>query len=102
MLRRLWLCLLVLACGPARFSCVSASREGLPLGSPFAETSFASANLLPQGIAVGDVTSQSALLWLRTDGPMAVQFEWASVAAWDLVSKMATAGAPVARTPGRK
>ena len=80
-------------------SCVSASREGLPPGSPFAETVPASGNLLPQGIAVGDVTSQSALLWLRTDGPMMVQLEWAPVAAWDLVSKMATAVAPVARTP---
>jgi alkaline phosphatase D len=80
-------------------SCTSVSREGLPPGSPFAETAPASANLLPQGIAVGDVTSQSALLWLRTDGPMMVQVEWAPVAAWDLVSKMGTAVAPVARTP---
>ncbi len=80
-------------------SCTSASREGLPPGSPFAETAPASANLLPQGIAVGDVTSQSALLWLRTDGPMLVQVEWAPVAAWDLVTKMGTAVAPVARTP---
>ena len=78
-------------------SCVSASREGLPPGSPFAEATATS--LLPQGIAVGDVTSQSALLWVRTDGPMTVQFEYAPVAAWDLVSKMATAIAPVARSP---
>lgn len=78
-------------------SCTSASREGLPPGSPFAET--AATDLLPQGIAVGDVTSQSALLWVRTDGPMMVQFEWAPVAAWDIVSKMATAVAPVARSP---
>jgi alkaline phosphatase D len=80
-------------------SCTAASREGLPPGSPFAETADTSTNLLPQGIAVGDVTSQSALLWLRTDGPMMVQFEWAPVAAWDIVSKMGTAVAPVARTP---
>jgi len=59
----------------------------------------ASTDLLPQGIAVGDVTSQSALLWLRTDGPMMVQIEWAPVAAWDSLSKMGTAVAPVARTP---
>jgi len=78
-------------------SCVSASREGLPPGSPFADT--AATNLLPQGIAVGDVTSRSALLWVRTASPMTVQFEWAPVAAWDLVSKMATAVAPVARSP---
>jgi alkaline phosphatase D len=80
-------------------SCAAASREGLPAGSPFAETVAASTNLLPQGIAVGDVTSQSALLWLRTDGPMMVQLEWAPVAAWDVVSKMGTAVAPVGRTP---
>lgn len=80
-------------------SCASASREGLPPGSPFAETALAATNPLPQGIAVGDVTSQSALLWLRTDGPMMVQLEWAPVATWDIVSKMATAVAPVARSP---
>jgi len=80
-------------------SCTSASREGLPPGSPFAETNVISTNLLPQGIAVGDVTSQSALLWMRTDGPMMVQIEWAPVAAWDGLSKRETAVVPVARTP---
>ena len=75
--------LLLLASLVSLSSCVSASREGLPPGSPFAEKAAVSANLLPQGIAVGDVTSQSALLWLRTDGPMMVQIEWATVAAWD-------------------
>ena len=78
--------------------CASPSREGLPPGSPFAETNTVSTNLLPQGIAMGDVTSQSALLWLRTDGPMMVQIEWAPVAVWNRVSKMGTAVAPVART----
>ena len=90
---------LLLASLVSLLSCAAASREGLPSGSPFAETAAASKNLLPQGIAVGDVTSQSALLWLRTDGPMMVQVEWAPVAAWDVVSKMGTAVAPVARTP---
>jgi len=99
MMRQFRLIVCLLASVPALFSCVSASREGLPPGSPFAEASFASANLLPQGIAVGDVTSRSALLWLRTDESMAVQFEWAPVAVWDVASKMATAVAPVARTP---
>ncbi len=80
-------------------SCAAAHREGLPPGSPFAEPAAVSTNLLPQGIAVGDVTSQSALLWLRTDGPMMVQIEWAPVTAWDTLSKMATAVAPVARSP---
>lgn len=80
-------------------SCAAAHREGLPPGSPFAEPAAVSTNLLPQGIAVGDVKSQSALLWLRTDGPMMVQIEWAPVVTWDTLSKMATAIAPVARTP---
>ena len=89
---------LLLAVPVSLSSCAPASREGLPPGSPFAETAPTSTILLPQGIAVGDVTSQSALLWLRTDGPMTVQVEWAPVAAWDVVSKMGSAVAPVART----
>ena len=71
-------CLLssLLALIPARFpSCVSVSSERLPPGSPFADTDNAAAtNPLPQGIAVGDVTNQSALVWLRTEGPMTVQY----------------------------
>jgi alkaline phosphatase D len=91
--------LLLLAAIVTIAGCTAPSREGLPPGSPFAETDTASTNLLPQGIAVGDVTSQSALLWLRTDGPITVQVEWAPVAIWDRVSKMGTAVAPVVRTP---
>ena len=79
--------------------CTASSLEGLPPGSPFAESNVVSRNLLPQGIAVGDVTNQSALLWVRTDGPMMVQIEWAPVVVWNRVSKMGTAVAPVARTP---
>ncbi len=91
--------LLLLATLVSLSSCSATYREGLPPGSPFADTPTVSTKLLPQGIAVGDVTSRSALLWLRTDGPMMVQIEWAPVAAWDIVSKMATAVAPVARSP---
>ncbi|MEO8048532.1 MAG: alkaline phosphatase D family protein [Nitrospirota bacterium] len=90
--------LLLLAAIVTIAGCTAPSREGLPPGSPFAETDTASTNLLLQGIAIGDVTSQSALLWLRTDGPITVQVEWAPVAIWDRVSKMGTAVAPVART----
>ena len=90
---------LLLAALVSLSSCSATYREGLPPESPFADTAVASPKLLPQGIAVGDVTSRSALLWLRTDGPMMVQIEWAPVAAWDIVSKMATAVAPVARSP---
>jgi len=102
MMHQFRLLFLLLATIPAAFSCVSASREGLPSGSPFVESvtpiAVTGANPLPQGIAVGDVTSQSALLWLRTEGPQAVQIEWASVAAWDLMSKMATIRSPAPRT----
>lgn len=97
-MRQFRLLFLLFALIPAVFSCVSTSREGVPPGSPFVEAATASTNPLPQGIAVGDVTSQSALLWLRTEGPQAVQIEWASVAAWELMSKMATIRSPAART----
>jgi alkaline phosphatase D len=78
--------------------CASASREGLPPGSPFADSPATEAALLPQGTAVGDVTNESAVLWLRTEGPMAVQVEWASVEAWEKISAMASAQSLAART----
>jgi alkaline phosphatase D len=89
----------LLAIALSLFNCTGSYREGLPPGSPFAAPPAATSKVLPQGIAIGDVTSQSALLWLRTDGSMKVEVEWAPVAAWETVSKMATAVAPVARTP---
>lgn len=56
--------------------CTSASRPGLPPGGPFAPGSGSEPSALKQGVAVGDVTSHSALLWLRTEGPATVQVEW--------------------------
>ncbi len=79
--------------------CVSASREGLPPGSPFQPSAVLAAEILPQGIAVGDVTATGALLWVRIDGPAWVQVEYAPPSVWNTASKMATAMAPVARTP---
>jgi alkaline phosphatase D len=79
-------------------SCTSPSREGLPPNSPFQESVVLAKDLLPQGIAVGDVTSHSAALWVRTDGPAVVQVEWATPSTWETISKLATAVAPVART----
>jgi alkaline phosphatase D len=79
-------------------SCVSPSREGLPPNSPFGNSVVLAADLLPQGIAMGDVSATSALLWVRTDGPATVQVEWATPAMWDMASKLATAMAPVPRT----
>lgn len=79
-------------------NCTSASREGLPPGSPFAEPVVRTPEILPQGIAVGEVTAQGALLWTRTDGPAMIQVEYAPPSVWEKVAGMATAVAPVART----
>ncbi len=80
-------------------SCTSASREGLPPGSPFADVTASAEPLLPEGTAVGDITTKSALLWLRTTGPKSVQVEWASVEAWKKISAMASVQSAAARTP---
>jgi alkaline phosphatase D len=80
-------------------SCTSPSREGLPPYSPFRESVVRAPDLLPQGLAVGDVTATSALPWVRTDGPSWVQVEWAPSSAWDSPSKAGTNLSTVARTP---
>ena len=80
-------------------SCVSASREGLPPGSPFTDRTELQKPGLPDGTAVGDVTSHSAELWLRTDGPREIQVEWASVDAWKKISAMASVQSAASRTP---
>lgn len=80
-------------------SCVSPSREGLPVGSPFPPQASLDAPELPDGTAVGDVTSHSAVLWLKTTGPKHVQVEWASVQAWKTLSAMGSAQSAAARTP---
>jgi len=67
----------------------SSSSEGRP---------FVGSDFLSHGVAVGDVSSQSALLWLRTDGPASVQIEWATVSRWERAAKLATVVAPVSRT----
>jgi len=80
-------------------ACVSASREELPPGSPFVDQAEFEKPSLPDGTAVGDVTSHSAELWLKTDGSREVQVEWASVDAWKRFSAMASAQSPAERTP---
>ncbi|ULA63746.1 MAG: Phosphodiesterase/alkaline phosphatase D [Nitrospira sp.] len=79
-------------------SCTSASREGLPPSSPFRVAGVVTPEVLPQGVTVGDVTAQGALLWVRTEGPALVQVEWAPPSVWEAASKMASAVSPVART----
>ena len=87
---------ILLSIGP--IGCTSASREGLPPGSPFLDAGVMKPEVLPQGIAVGDVSSQGALLWVRTEGPASVQVEWAPLSVWQSASKMASTVAPVVRT----
>lgn len=78
--------------------CTSASREGLPLSSPFRASVMVEPEVLPQGITVGDVTAHGGLLWVRTEGPALVQVEWAPPSVWESASRMASVMAPVART----
>lgn len=51
--------------------CVSPSQADLPSDGPFAADSA-----VVQGVATGDVTSRSALVWTRTNGPARVRVEW--------------------------
>lgn len=93
---------LLLACILVLFSsfsgCAVFSSGSIRSSSSSEGKIFASSDFLPQGVAVGDVSSQSALLWLRTDGPASVQIEWATVSRWERASKLATVVAPVSRT----
>jgi len=78
--------------------CTSASREGLPPDSPFIETTATRETSLPYGLAVGDVTSRSAVLWVRTEGVKAVQVVWASVETWEKMAAMASVTVPASHT----
>jgi alkaline phosphatase D len=78
--------------------CAIFQRETVRSSSSFDGKPFVISAFLPQGVAVGDVSSQRALVWLRTDGPASVQIEWATVSRWQRASKLATVMAPVSRT----
>ena len=52
-------------------TCMPANQPGLPTSSPFLAN-----NDLAHGVATGDVTSNSALVWFRTAGPEKVQVQW--------------------------
>ena len=78
--------------------CPAFSPERVRSSSSSEGTLFVGSDFLAQGVAVGDVSSQSALLWLRTDGSALVQIEWATVSRWEQASKLATVVAPVLRT----
>ncbi|MGQ0810097.1 MAG: alkaline phosphatase D family protein [Nitrospiraceae bacterium] len=58
------------------FDCTSPSRQGLPPGSPFAEAIGQPSGVMPQGVATGDITDHSAVVWVRTQGPVEAHVEW--------------------------
>lgn len=78
--------------------CAALSGESVRSSSSSEAKPFVGSDFLPQGIAVGDITAQRALVWLRTDGPASVQIEWATVSRWERASKLAAVMAPVSRT----
>lgn len=55
--------------------CAPVYKEGLPPGSPFAEAETPISSF-PQGVASGDVTDTTAVIWTRTNGPRVIQAEW--------------------------
>ncbi|MFQ5931260.1 MAG: alkaline phosphatase D family protein [Nitrospiraceae bacterium] len=52
-------------------SCAPSSKPRLPPSSPFTDQTS-----VTHGVAAGDVTSNSALVWFRTAGPVVAQVEW--------------------------
>ncbi len=89
-------CLLTLV--SLSLGCTAFFDEGIRTSGSVEEQSYLDSDLLPQGVAIGDVSSERALLWLRTDGPAQVRVEWAPLSLWEQASKLATAVAPVPRT----
>ncbi|MBM4132188.1 MAG: hypothetical protein FJ245_00320 [Nitrospira sp.] len=71
--------------------CVSDSRPGLPPSGPFSEQPMPTEAPLPQGVAVGDVTDRSAVIWVRTDGPARVQVVWSPDRQPEILSQSAVA-----------
>lgn len=69
--------------------CVSESRPGLPPASPFDPQDGPTSSALNDGVAVGDVTSHSALVWFRTAGPASAQVEWFPEGRPDLAARTA-------------
>ncbi len=78
--------------------CAAFSDEGVRTSSSVEAQSYMDSDLLPQGVAIGEVSSERALLWLRTDGTASVQIEWAPILLWEQASKLATVVASVSRT----
>lgn len=69
--------------------CVSDSRPGLPPSGPFSEQPAPTEAPLPQGVAAGDVTDRSVVIWGRTDGPARAQVVWSPERQTEIQSKSA-------------
>jgi alkaline phosphatase D len=54
-------------------ACEPSYKPGLPPGSPFVDQGPAH---VTHGVAAGDVTADSALIWTRTTGPAQVRVTW--------------------------
>lgn len=63
-------------------NCSSSSHPGLHPASPLANPSSPLTGAVSHGVATGDVTSHSALIWFRTDGPTEVEVRFATVHDW--------------------
>lgn len=64
-------------------NCSSPSLPGFPQDSPFDKASPSLTGAVSHGVATGDVTSDTALVWLRTDGPTQVEFRFDTVNNWE-------------------
>jgi alkaline phosphatase D len=64
-------------------NCGSPSHPGLLPDSPFNKASSSLTGVVSHGVATGDVTSDAALVWLRTDGPAQVEVRFATVSNWE-------------------
>ena len=64
-------------------NCSSPSHPGVLPGSPFDTASSSLTGAVSHGVASGDVTSDAALVWLRTDGPAQVEVRFATVNDWE-------------------
>lgn len=53
------------------------------IDSPFETSSSSWTGAVSHGIAIGDVTSDSAVVWFRTDGPAQVEVRFATVKNWE-------------------
>jgi alkaline phosphatase D len=97
-MRLLFLFVGLIAVCPVLSGCPAWSGQSIGSQDSSEEHSVSSSGLLPQGVAIGDVSSQRALLWLRTDGAAVVRVEWAPLSVWGQVSTSATVVAPISKT----